>query len=137
MVRKILVATTAMALMASFTGAQTTVNKTAIESTKIDGKVMFESYCAVCHGKSGKGDGPAAAALKAKPKDLTMLSFNNSGTFPEVKVRRYIEGLDEVASHGSRDMPMWGDLFKSLDRDMVQIRVSTLTEYLKSLQAKK
>ena len=22
------------------------------------GKAMFDSYCAVCHGKDGKGDGP-------------------------------------------------------------------------------
>lgn len=29
------------------------------------------SRCAECHGKSGAGDGPRAALLKAKPRDFT------------------------------------------------------------------
>lgn len=134
MVRKLVVATVALAFAAGGALAQTKVENKPIERTKIDGKVMFENYCAVCHGATAKGDGPAAAALKTKPTDLTMLSFNNKGAFPEVRVRRYIEGLDEVAAHGSREMPMWGDLFKSIGRDMVQIRISQLVEHVKSLQ---
>jgi mono/diheme cytochrome c family protein len=35
------------------------------------GKALFGQYCAACHGPSGKGDAPAAAALNPKPKDLT------------------------------------------------------------------
>ncbi len=35
------------------------------------GKTLFAQYCASCHGASGKGDAPAAAALNPKPKDLT------------------------------------------------------------------
>ena len=31
-------------------------------------------------------------------------------------------------------MPMWGDLFRSLNRDTAQIRVAALADYLKSLQ---
>ena len=86
------------------------------------------------HGKEGKGNGPAASALAKVPADLTRISARNGGTFPEVRVRRYIEGLDEVAAHGTRDMPMWGDLFRSLNRDTAQIRVAALADYLKSLQ---
>ena len=96
--------------------------------------MMFDTYCAVCHGKEGKGNGPAASALAKVPADLTRISARNGGTFPEVRVRRYIEGLDEVAAHGTRDMPMWGDLFRSLNRDTAQIRVAALADYLKSLQ---
>ncbi|MBZ5559041.1 MAG: cytochrome c [Acidobacteriia bacterium] len=99
-----------------------------------DAKKMFDSYCAVCHGKDGKGGGPAAKALAKAPADLTKLSARNNGTFPDVHVRRYIEGLDEVAAHGSRDMPMWGDLFRSLNRDTAQIRIAGLAEYLKAMQ---
>lgn len=136
MVRQFLVATVALGLSASGGFAQTKIEKTPIEKTKIDGKVMFENYCAVCHGVAAKGDGPAASALKTKPTDLTMLSFNNNGVFPELRVRRYIEGLDEVAAHGTREMPIWGGLFKSLGRDMVPIRVSQLVEHVNSLQKK-
>jgi mono/diheme cytochrome c family protein len=136
MIRRTLVAMMALALSASFTAAQTTVKKAPIQRTTIDGKTMFQSYCAVCHGKLAKGDGPAASALTKRPADLTQISTRNGGNFPEVKVRRYIEGLDEVPSHGTRDMPMWGDVFRSLDRDMAQIRISELVDYVKTLQTK-
>lgn len=35
------------------------------------GKAIFAQNCASCHGPTGKGDAPAAAALNPKPKDLT------------------------------------------------------------------
>ncbi len=35
------------------------------------GKASFAQYCGSCHGATGKGDGPAGAALTPKPKDLT------------------------------------------------------------------
>ncbi|MCH8028728.1 MAG: cytochrome c [Candidatus Dadabacteria bacterium] len=35
------------------------------------GKEKFTAFCSTCHGESGKGDGPAGAALEPKPRDLT------------------------------------------------------------------
>jgi len=35
-----------------------------------DGKKSYETNCVACHGAQGKGDGPAAAALTPKPKNL-------------------------------------------------------------------
>lgn len=99
-----------------------------------DGPAMFASYCSPCHGRTGRGDGPAAAALKRAPADLATLTSRNGGKFPEVKVRRYIEGLDEVAAHGTRDMPIWGPLFRDLGRDTALIRIEALTAHLKTLQ---
>ena len=47
------------------------VKKTAVKETSpASGKEMYLQYCASCHGKEGKGDGPAAAALKAAPNNL-------------------------------------------------------------------
>ena len=136
MVRQFLVGVTALALAAGTAPAQTKVEKAPIQRTAIDGKAMYDSYCAVCHGKEARGDGPAAKALKKAPTDLTKISDANGGTFPEVRVRRYIEGLDEVDAHGARDMPIWGGAFKALDRDMAQIRISALVDYVKMLQTK-
>ena len=39
-----------------------------------DGKPIFEKNCVMCHGASGKGDGPAGKMLKPPPGDfLTVL----------------------------------------------------------------
>ncbi len=36
-----------------------------------EGKKLYGQFCVSCHGQSGKGDGPAAAALNPKPRDHT------------------------------------------------------------------
>lgn len=102
----------------------------------VDAEAMFREYCAACHGSGGKGDGPAAAALKTVPADLTRISARNGGKFPTVKIRRYIEGLDQIAAHGSRDMPVWGRLFRSLPggETAVPLRVQHLSDYIMKMQ---
>src|ERR1022692_4235248 len=48
------------------------VQKTPVGRTSASsGKEMYWAYCAACHGTDGKGDGPASAALKSRPLDLT------------------------------------------------------------------
>jgi mono/diheme cytochrome c family protein len=107
-------------------------------SSPASGKGMFKEYCAVCHGNDGKGGGPAASALKKTPADLTTLSARNDGKFPEARVYQFIKGDAEVSAHGSRDMPIWGDLFRQLNTEsgVANMRISNLTDYLKSIQAK-
>lgn len=34
------------------------------------GEALFRENCVICHGKAGKGDGEAAAAMKPRPKSL-------------------------------------------------------------------
>lgn len=42
-----------------------------------DAKGTFETVCATCHGATGKGDGPAGAALDPKPADFSAAEFWN------------------------------------------------------------
>jgi len=140
MSKQIVLAFSAFVLTISSLNGQSTpgVKKTVITSSSpVSGKDNFMTYCAVCHGKDAKGNGPAADALKRAPADLTQLSVRNAGKFPDLRVIRYIKGEDTIAAHGSRDMPIWGKLFRSLGEDSaaVSLRVSNLIDYLKSIQS--
>lgn len=122
-------------MLAAGTATAQQIEKAPMKRTPAyDGPGMYHNYCSACHGLSALGDGPAAKALTKAPADLTRISARNGGTFPETKIKRYIEGLDEVAAHGSRDMPMWGELFRAMERDTVPLRVQALSEFLKSIQ---
>jgi mono/diheme cytochrome c family protein len=135
MITKGFVAVVVLAVAAGVASAQPQVKQAPIKPVPAsNAHKMFDTYCAVCHGTTGVGNGPAASALAKVPADLTKISARNGGTFPAVRVKRYIEGLDEVAAHGTRDMPMWGDLFRALDRDTAQIRAQALADYIKDLQ---
>ncbi len=103
------------------------------------GKEMYKSYCASCHGEIGKGNGPAAAALKATPSDLTRLSKNNSGKFPADRVMSILRGQATVSAHGNRDMPVWGPVFWHMSQGHegeVQQRIANLTHYIELMQQK-
>jgi mono/diheme cytochrome c family protein len=127
----------ALVLAVGIANAQPKIERAPIKPTPAsNAQKMFDTYCAVCHGKEGKGNGPAALSLKKAPADLTKISERNAGSFPEVRVKRYIEGADEVAAHGSRDMPVWGGLFSALDRNTTEIRIQALSDYLKGMQTK-
>lgn len=103
------------------------------------GKEMFKSYCAVCHGTDGKGNGPAASAMKTPPTDLTGLSKKDGGKYPSAHVAAVIRGQANTPSHGSEDMPVWGPLFSSISQGhdgQVQQRIANLVTYIDELQAK-
>jgi len=137
--RNIVAAVGLSGLMAASGAAQPKIEKSEIAYTQPgSGKAMFNEYCAVCHGQLGKGDGPAAKALTKAPADLTQLAVKSGGKFPELKIKRYISGDDTVAAHGSRDMPIWGKLFHSIDPNTAvdEIRIRNLSDYIKTLQAK-
>jgi mono/diheme cytochrome c family protein len=119
---------------------ETKIKRTPIQqSDSSSGKQMFANYCAPCHGLSGKGDGPAAPALKVAPADLTQLAKKNNGKFPMDHVMSVLRQGSPSGSHGSTEMPVWGPLFKSLDPTapvMVDQRIRNLSVYIESLQAK-
>jgi len=111
------------------------VNKTQATS----GKQMYVNYCAPCHGVDGRGNGPVAAALKTPPTDLTVLSKNNHGKFPDTHIVSVLQNGSDIPSHGTADMPVWGPILGKMNQTNPQdrlLRVSNLSRYLETLQAK-
>ena len=123
----------------------------AVAADKPDwGKREYDSNCAVCHGKLGKGDGPYAGMVDTKGgADLTTLAKKNGGVFPIYRVTQAIDGRFQVKAHGPRDMPIWGTDYlidakekmvtaeTPMDPEMiVTYRIMALAEYLSRLQAK-
>jgi len=115
------------------------VKKAPIQATSAtSGVEMFNSYCAPCHGKDGKGNGPAATSLKNPPANLTQLAMKNNGKFPADHVTKVLKS-GVTGAHGSSDMPVWGPLFSqvsSRDEAIVQMRISNLVHYIETLQQK-
>ena len=108
------------------------------------GGTDFVTYCAACHGVGGKGDGSIAEFLTISAADLTQLKKKNTGLFPRQRLIGVIDGRVEVKVHGPRDMPVWGDWFKSeaamsgaskaAQEEIVGERIKALVDYVESIQ---
>ncbi len=107
------------------------------------GQAEYLSSCAVCHGETGKGDGPLVDELMKRPADLTRLSERNGGSFPYWRVLAVIDGRYVVPGHGEREMPVWGRQFLEGDAELygpkggaivTDERIQQLATYVQSLQ---
>jgi len=102
-----------------------------------DGKQMYSSYCAPCHGIDGRGHGPAAAALRTQPTDLTAISRNSHGKYPDAHVVAVLRFGAEAPAHASVEMPVWGPILGKMNQSNIQdkeLRISNLSRYLESIQ---
>jgi mono/diheme cytochrome c family protein len=111
----------------------------ARQPSTVSGKETFLKYCASCHGEGGKGNGPAAFALKPPASDLTTLSRRHEDKYPSGYVSALLKFGRNIAAHGSEDMPVWGSRLKTLDpvRDPTgQQHIDDLVAFIGSLQAK-
>jgi hypothetical protein len=87
----------------------------------------------------GDGRGPVSRALTFRPADLREL-FRRYGTpLDRERLEAVIDGRTEVAAHGDRDMPVWGERFDlppddvSRERTITE-RIAELRAYLESIQ---
>lgn len=130
----------AAALAIPAAGQSTGIKKVPARYTSpASGAEMYTAYCASCHGTKGLGDGPVAEHLKIPVPDLTSLSKQNKGEYPAVHVSQIIRGEVGARTHGLQDMPVWGPVFLNLNNRQqaaVHVRVSNLSKYIESLQAK-
>lgn len=96
--------------------------------------------CAACHGDGARGDGPQAAALTTPPPDLTTIAQRHDGEFPMPELARTIDGRDLPESHGTREMPAWGQQLsggikdKEMAERIVRGQVLEILVYLESIQ---
>lgn len=124
-------------IAATTAAAQTQSPRKLIPS--LEGKDLYLSYCASCHGMDGKGKGPVAPALKTTVPDLTTIQKRRAGKFPTADLEKFILGEGDIkAAHGSADMPVWGPLFRRVekDQDLGLVRARRVVEYIQTLQGR-
>jgi mono/diheme cytochrome c family protein len=97
----------------------------------------YARYCASCHGATGRGDGPAAAALSPRPADLTR------STLALAELIQRIDGRSAVPAHGTSAMPVWGEVFNEAlvadepkAREIVRLRINALAEHVRGLRGR-
>jgi mono/diheme cytochrome c family protein len=102
------------------------------------GEDLFLKHCAPCHGADGTGNGRAAESLKTRPADLTEMKKRNGGLFPRLDIVRFIEGERPVSAHGSKEMPIWGRIFRQRPGGSAGAspEIYALTDYIQSIQKK-
>jgi mono/diheme cytochrome c family protein len=108
-----------------------------IAEESLNGKDSFDIHCAMCHGASGRGDGPLARELKTRPADLTTLAQRNGDVFPREAVTSSLTAAGRLfGAHGTTEMPIWGPLFRMFESNArARVRIENLVAYVETLQS--
>lgn len=108
------------------------VSRAAAQSEPVrDGRGVYATHCASCHGKAGRGDGPASLVQNRAVLDLTRLR-RPDGTFDRQDVERRLR--THVMSEKMRSL---GERFLSIyvSREMADEAMRNLAAHLEKLQA--
>lgn len=89
------------------------------------GAHWFSYYCVHCHGWTGKGDGPTAAPLDPRPRNLTNGKYANYVS--NVDMFSIIKG-GGTARNLSEAMPPWGNILQDQDIWNVVAFIRTLAD---------
>jgi mono/diheme cytochrome c family protein len=76
--------------------------KDTVEASVIRGQAVYGSYCTLCHGKEGRGDGRAAKLHTPPPFNLT------KSTAPRPYIAEMVRKGGEALGRG-KGMPPWGE----------------------------
>ena len=88
-----------------------------------EGQALYQKWCASCHGQTGLGDGPAAAAFDKKPGNLADAQYKR-GNGDKAVLKIITKGLPGTA------MGPFGDKLNDAERQ-------ALVDYLKVLRGEK
>lgn len=110
------------------------------QQSVVRGRELYLRYCAACHGNNADGRGPVAEDLKASPPDLRYLGERYGMPLPTGTIARFIDGRQDVAAHGPRDMPVWGRRFYDAwtahqsGQEDLQSQIHEIVQYLNAIQ---
>lgn len=99
------------------------------------GKSIVEKQCAPCHGI--KTLQPTIDTLIVPAPDLaTIQKRRGAVSFPIVEVAKIIDGREWINAHGTRNMPVWGEVYKAEGLDETEIlgKKGAIIAYLMSIQ---
>jgi mono/diheme cytochrome c family protein len=107
----------------------------------VSGAELYKQLCAGCHGDDGKGVGATSRYCAVPPTDLTLLTKQNHGTFPEKKITQILRYGTErpTQTQSTTYMPVWKPLLATIhgeSSELTEQRITVLTEYLKAIQPK-
>ena len=114
----------ALALPALAAGEEEPLPRDTPEAAVVRGGIVFRTYCVLCHGAEGRGDGRAAKMYTPKPANLTVSPFSDS--YKEMIIRG---GGSSVGR--SAFMPPWGG---ELSNEQIHDLVAFLRELRKTGQ---
>ena len=76
----------------------------------VEGQIVYEQNCAICHGADGRGDGLIAGQMDSAPPDLTRITFRERDVFPRTRILSVIDGYTRKGPE--EDMPEFGLLLQ-------------------------
>lgn len=95
----------------------------------VDGATLYDAYCVSCHGRTARGNGPAAALLEEPVPDLTLIVVRD-GEFDERHVMFHI-------LRNSEPMPDWHRVLRAnynKSEGHAHRAAVNLTRYIEALQ---
>ncbi len=99
--------------------SQTTKLPATTKGDPVAGKLKYDTLCVSCHGPRGMGDGPAAASLNPKPRNLQATTRTDDELKKTIKLGGAAVGLSPL-------MVPWGGVLNDTDIDNVVAYICSL-----------
>lgn len=90
-----------------------------VEASVVRGSIVFKTYCVLCHGVNGEGNGRAAASYSPPPANLARSELSDA------QKERMIRGGGQ-ANGRSPFMPPWG-------QELTNEQIRDLVSYLRAI----